>query len=141
MDNDNELDELFGKKEELKTYLATNDNTEEGFDEKKDELETILEEIAEKCAQKNKDIIDEYFGSGDDGLDGFNQAKTWALKNKLSPKNADEPPMAKKDSKGNLITDKKLLEKVYMDTYIERLKPNKMAPGLENLEKLRWESL
>ena len=33
-----------------------------------------------KCAQKNKDIIDEHIGSGNDGLDGFNQTKTWALK-------------------------------------------------------------
>ena len=45
--------------------------------------------------------------------------------------------MAKKDSKGNLITDKSMLEKLYLDTYVERLKPNKMAPGLENLEKLK----
>ena len=54
--------------------------------------------------------------------------------------------MAKKDSNGALITDKNMLEKLYLDTYIERLKPNKMAPELENLEmrkeylfKLRYE--
>ena len=45
--------------------------------------------------------------------------------------------MAKKDSKGNLITDKSLLEKLYLDTYVDRLKPNKMAEGLENLENLK----
>ena len=104
MNNDDELDKLFGKKWQY----------EEDLDEKKEELEHILNDIAGKCAQKNKDIIDEHLGSGDDGLDGFNQAKKWALKKKLSPKNADEPPMAKKDSKGTLIREKKLLEKVYM---------------------------
>ena len=30
-----------------------------------------------------------------------------------------------------------MLEKLYLDTYVEWLKPNKMAPGLENLEKLK----
>ena len=59
------------------------------------------------------------------------------MKKKLSPKNTVEPPMAKKDAKGNLITDKKLLENLYMDTYIKRLKPNKIVPGLENLESLK----
>ena len=45
--------------------------------------------------------------------------------------------MAKKDPKGNLITDKRLLEKSYLDTYVVRLKPNRIAPGLENLQKLK----
>ena len=45
--------------------------------------------------------------------------------------------MDKKDPKGNLITDKRLLEKLYLDTYVDRLKPNRIAPGLENLEKLK----
>ena len=45
--------------------------------------------------------------------------------------------MDKKDPKGNLITDKRLLEKLYLDTYVDRLKPNRIAPCLENLEKLK----
>ena len=45
--------------------------------------------------------------------------------------------MAKKDKNGTLITDKKLLEKLYLDTYVERLKPNKMVSELEKLETLK----
>ena len=145
---DPKLESLFEKKEQLKTYLVVNENTDEDeYDDKKSELENVLEDIASLCAQKNKDIIDEHLGNIDDGMEGFNQAKTWALKKKLSPKNTEEPPMAKKDNNGTLITDKKALEKLYMDTYKERLKPNKIAPGCENLEllkeylyKLRYES-
>ena len=51
-----------------------------------------------------------------DPLDGFNQIGTWNLKKKLSPKNSQEPPMAKKDSLGNLVTDKAELEKLYLET-------------------------
>ena len=134
---DTGLEKLFEEKEELKTYIALHDNTDDCFDDKESELENVMEEIASICAQKNKDIIKEHLGSADDGLEGFNQAKTWALKKKLSPKNTEEPPMAKKDPSGALITDKKSLEKLYLDTYVERLKPNKIAPGCENLEKLK----
>ena len=72
-----------------------------------------------------------------DPLDGFNQIGTWKLKKKLAPKNSAEPPMAKKDSLGNLISDKSQLENLYLDTYVNRLTPNKMAAGLESLEEMK----
>ena len=80
-------------------------------------MENVFEDIAEICAKDNKDTVKRYLGETDDGIDGFNQAK--------------------KDKQGNLITGKKLLENLYMDTYVERLKPNEMVPGLENLENLK----
>ena len=131
-----ELDKLFQKKEDLKTYLAVNEKDDE-FVSKEEELETVIEDIGNICAKRNKDIVEEYLGNVDDGLDGFNQAKTWTLKKKLSPKNSEDPPMAKKDPQGNLITDKTLLEKLYLDTYKDRLKPNNISSGLEKLEELK----
>ena len=35
------------------------------------------------------------------------------------------------------MTEKSLLEKLYLDTYVERLKPNKIEPELQNLEMLK----
>ena len=104
---------------------------------KEEHLEAVLVEIGNICAEKNRDIVKEYLGNIDDGLDGFNQAKTLSLKKKLSPKNSEDPPMAKKDAQGNLITEKTLLEKLYLDTYVDRLQPNIISPGLENLEKFK----
>ena len=121
----------------MKTFITLHGSDDNEFENKEDDLENVLEEIANICAQNNKDIVDDYLGSKDDGLEGFNQAKTWSLKKRLSPKNSEEPPMAKKDAKGTLITEKSSLEQLYLDTYVERLKPNKMASGLENLERLK----
>ena len=45
--------------------------------------------------------------------------------------------MAKKDPQGNLVTDKTQLEKLYLDTYVNRLKPNLIASGLETLEEMK----
>jgi hypothetical protein len=45
--------------------------------------------------------------------------------------------MAKKDLQGNLITDKSNLEKLYLKTYVNRLKPNVITSGLESLEEMK----
>ena len=104
--NNNELDKLFEEKRTLKTYLSTHEENDDLFDEKSLSLEKIIDDIADICGQKNKETVEEYLGTGDDGIDGFNQAKIWSLKKHLAPKNTEEPPMAKKDPKGNLVTDK-----------------------------------
>ena len=59
------------------------------------------------------------------------------MKKRLCPKNTIDPPAAKKDKHGNLVTEKELLEELYIDTYVERLQPNIISEGLENLEKLK----
>ena len=89
------------------------------------------------CGRRKKEIAEEYLGKVRDPLDGFNQAGTWSLKKRLAPKNTIEPPAAKKDSHGNLITDKSQLEKLYLETYMNRLKPNIITSGLESLEEMK----
>jgi hypothetical protein len=59
------------------------------------------------------------------------------LKKKLAPKNTIDPPAAKIDKFGNLVTDKKGLEELYLETYKDRLKPNEIADGLEDLKSLK----
>ena len=81
----------------------------------------------------------ELLDNHDDGLDGNRQLKTWIVKKKLFPKNSVEPPAAKKDGKGNLITSKTSLENLYLNTYAERLTPNEVENGYEDLKNLQDE--
>ena len=81
--------------------------------------------------------MEEYLEYQNDAIEGFSQPKTWKLKKKLAPKNTFDPPAGKKDAFGNLITDKDGLEALYLETYINRLKPNKIADGLEDLKELK----
>ena len=90
------LEKLFEEKQVLKTYLATHDDNDEQVEEKTQKLDKVMDDIADICALKNKEIVEEYLGKNDDGLEGYNQAKIWALKKKLAPKNSEEPPMAKR---------------------------------------------
>ena len=100
-----DLDPLFERKEYLKSVLKTKvgDQSEESL---KEELENVTDEIAKLCAEKNKETVYEYLGRTKDTSEGFNAPNTWALKKKLAPKNTNEPPMAKKDKNGKLVTEK-----------------------------------
>ena len=72
-----------------------------------------------------------------DGFDDFSQVKTWTLRNKLAPKNTIEPPAAKKDLEGNLITKKEDIEELYLKTYESRLKPNPVSDEIKELKDLK----
>ena len=51
----------------------------------------------------------------------------------------DGPPMAKRDSNGNLITAPNLLKKLYLETYKDRLRNREMKPELTDLYCLKSE--
>ena len=116
--------------------LEQNDDFK-GAEEAKENLDVVAEEIAKICCDKNKRIVEEYLGNQDDAIEAFSQPKTWKLKKKLAPKNTFDPPAAQKDEFGNLVTDKKGLEDLYLETYKNRLQPNKIANGLEDLKSLK----
>ena len=134
------LEILFQEKESVKITIAEKEN-EECFDEAAEyskKLDNINESIANICAAKNKAIIDEYLGNKNDTFEGFSQAKTWSLMKKLSLKNTIDPPAAKKDNLGNLVTDREALETLYIQTYESRLKlkPNSIPEDMTELKCL-----
>ena len=134
-----ELEMLFQKKESLKSKIALKENLEE-FVEAMDlgeELNLVNEEIASICANKNQSIVNDYLGDKNDTLEGFTQAKTWSMKKKLAPKNTVDPPAAKKDESGNLVTGRKELENLYLRTYQRRLKPNPVTEEYEEHKMLK----
>ena len=100
------------------------------------EHQDINEEISSFCSERNKDIVKDFLGKQDEN-EPHNQLKTWRLKKKLAPKNSPDPPSAKMNSKGQLITEKAELEKLYLDTYINRLKPNPVPDDLKDISELK----
>ena len=67
--------------------------------------------VANEKSRKIKDHIESVSLNGK-----FSHVKLWKLKQKLCPR-PQEPPMAKKDEKGNLITVPKSLKELYKRTY------------------------
>ena len=89
------------------------------------------------CATRNAATVKEYINSVQ--LDGnFSQLKLWKLKQKLCPKTCD-PPMAKKDENGTLITAPNTLKSLYVRTYQNRLKNREMKDELMDIYFLKEE--
>jgi hypothetical protein len=138
-----DLENLFSIKESLRNKISeieNSDNADEGIDELfglEEEYDDAVDKIATICAQKNKELVEEYLGKTNDTLEGFSQSKVWSLKKKLAPKNTLDPPSAKRNKEGKLVTNKEELEELYLDTYVERLAPNPIKDGLEEIMKLK----
>ena len=71
----------------------------------------------------------------------------WKLKNNLIPREMD-PPMAKFDEKGNLITAPNLLKKLYLEHYVKRLEHRTIKDNYQDnydkkvvLWKMRYDKL
>ena len=89
------------------------------------------EKISELCAKRNCDIVKDYT-QGLGTIDGnFSQLGMWKLKNNFFPRDHD-PPMAKLDKAGNLITTPSSLKDLYLETYIERLHHRPIREGLND---------
>ena len=137
------LENLFASKESIRNKidsLEKREDAEDVIDELfglEEQYEVTVNKIAEVCANRNKEIVEEYFGSTRDVVEGFNQQKIWSLKKKLAPKNSIDPPSAKMNEAGKLVTNKAELEELYLDTYVKRLTPNPVKEGLEEIVKLK----
>ena len=112
-----------------------------------DKLKEEEDKLTTMMADKNIQFIKEHLLQLDSIEGNFNQMKIWKLKNKLLPRPSD-PPMAKKDKGGNLITAPLPLKKLYLETYKERLSQRPMKAEYKDifrlknyLWKLRYEEL
>ena len=62
-------------------------------------------EIAEKIFERNRSIIVQQISDMSDASSNFSRVKMWKVKQKVCPKYEVDPPAAKIDSFGNLITN------------------------------------
>ena len=113
-------------KMELKVFIV-NCQCLIGLGIARSKLLSIEDFLSEKLADKNAGIVKEYVNSIDN-LDGkLSHNGLWKLKRKLCPR-AKDPPMAKKDNDGNIITAPSLIRKLYIETYCHRLRQRKIRP-------------
>ena len=103
-----------------------------------EKIEIILEEYS---GEENREKVQQYVNnlSAEDG--GFCQLRMWKLKSTLCPRKCD-PPMAKIDKSGKLITTHKELKELYLSTYTERLGHREMEKKFDDIFLLKnklWE--
>ena len=135
------LQEMLNKKKELK-IVAINAKSELIKTKAEEKLAEIEAALKEKYAAKWADIIKneaEHIKT----LEGkFSQLGFWKLKKKLCPQVMD-PPMAKINEVGMIVTAPNLLRDLYLRTYKHRLRQRQMKKEFNDIFCLKtelWES-
>ena len=107
-----------------------------------EKLKEIDEAVAEEESDRNIKVVKEHINSIETLEGNFSQLGLWKLKQRLCPSNSD-PPMAKHDEKGNLITAPETLKKLYLETYVKRLSHRDMKEDYLDIYFLKtdlWQS-
>ena len=96
-------------------------------------IESVEEKLAELCGESNMNIINNVLQEETEVL---NSNKIWKLKKKLCPK-MSEPPSAKVNKQGKLVTNEADIKELYTQTFVDRFKPREIKSGKEELIHLK----
>ena len=131
---------LMRKKQEYE-YILKNCSCSSAKEELQHDLDLIEKKLAENISREKSNSVRDHLNSLK--INGtFSQLRLWKVRQKVCPRPAD-PPMAKKDTNGNLVTAPKQLKKLYSDTYKHRLRNRVMKEDLIDiyfLKKDLWAS-
>lgn len=132
-----ELQAKLKSKAEMKIFLKNNKcNIAKNIVENNlDTLETYLEE---NCAQQTAMIIKEQINEMKSEKGKLTHRGMWKIKRKLFPDSTD-PPIAKIDFHGNLITSTEALENLYVETYKHHLRQREIEPKYEDIFLMKTE--
>ena len=134
---DETLQGLIKLKKDLEIFILNN-KCKVGHLIAEKKLEETEKLLTEKFSAKSADIIKEQVGKIET-LDGkFSQIGFWKLKKKFCPQ-APDPPMAKRNESGILVTSPNLLKTLYLQTYQHRLRQRDMKPELRDVYFLKNE--
>ena len=75
--------------------------------------------------------------SGSRFLSTHNTSGCWSLVRKTRPKHLPTVPVGKINNKGTMITDQMGLKKLYLETFLWRLRDWPMRPDLTDLEEVK----
>ena len=107
--------------------------------------ERILEietEIGDKVSKKyHEEIIDTLnkLGGDETNLNGSGRKHLWKMLKKKFPKNMTATPVGKKEKSGQLITNHEGLKKLYLDTYVHRLRNRPIKQEYQEIKDLKNE--
>ena len=118
------LQGLLQQKNDLKMNIL-NSKSEMEKVKAKEELKEVEKKLTNNFSSKSAEIIREHIREVKGPEGKFSNIGFWKLKKKFCPK-AREPPMAKMNEQGILITSPNLLKTLYLQTYSHRLRQREM---------------
>ena len=137
VERETEVGALLKEKSKLQIFMITS-TCEKSMKTAQKKIYELEKKISDLSSSRNVKIVEDYVKTLE--CNGkFSQTGMWKLRKKLHPGQQLDPPMAKKDAKGNVITAPHLLRKLYLDTYTDRLRHRDMKKEFENVHQLKTE--
>ena len=93
-------------------------------------------EINKRMENENFKRVSDNLKSMSDTTGSLNTNGMWVMKKKIFPSKRRGAILAKKNAKGKLVTNPAELKKLYLDTFVSRLRHRKIKPGFEELKFL-----
>ena len=122
---------------ELKVFI-TNNKCKIAEQIAKSRLEKIESELAAESAANNAKFVKDIVQNVETSEGKFSNSGFWKIKQRFVPGSVD-PPMAKHDKHGNIVTAPSALKNLYIETYKERLKQREMKLDLLDVYCLKTE--
>ena len=104
----------------------------------KSNLEAIEEDLIKLTAAKNSETVKDILKDVETLEGKFSQNGFWKIKQKLCPTFAD-PPMAKHDKHGNVISAPTVLKQLYLKIYPHKVRQREMKKELMDVYYLKME--
>ena len=133
----NEVDELLMKRSELVQKMKTTE--EKNIEEIEHEIQQVEKEISSLSSKENRDTIINNFSNLTRNDGSTNVNGVWNINRKVFPKNSETLPFAKRNDEGKLISSQKELKKLYLQTFIRRLRHRPIRSDFEYLKSLKEE--
>ena len=112
-----------------------------GETEEKEEMmrkeNSIVDQIGEEISKRHRDKVFSIIDTVSNEYGTMNQLSVWDLKKKLIPSKTAAVPIGKTDSKRNLVTDQDGLKRLYLQTYVHRLRNRPIKPRLKKILHMR----
>ena len=121
--------------EKLSSLDKLKNNDKQDTDVKR-KIESLKSEIQLCCAEENAKLIKDQVGDMSNLTGTFSSNLMWKVKRKVCKRSSD-PPMAKRDNNGNIITTPNQLKQLYLAEYIDRLRHREIKSSLIPLKELK----
>jgi hypothetical protein len=112
---------------------------EKNIEEIENEIEQVEKKISSLSSKENRDKIIDNFSNLTRNDGSTNVNGVWSINRKVFPKNSETLPFAKRNDEGKLVSSQKELKKLYLQTFIRRLRHRPIRSDFEYLKSLKEE--
>ena len=130
------ISKLMEERKSMKLKIKMTDDKQK-CEEYLNQIEIIDGKISQECSEENFQKFKENFQCLSGPEEKLNTNGMWNLMKRVFPKNSQPLPVAKKNLKGQIISNPDVLKELYLETYVHRLRHRPIRADFSYLKQLK----